>query len=184
MRIAFTGAHGVGKTSLVRSVTRMLGGHSVAVYREPARLVAERAGDPTFFWRANNSPLRQLLIFIEHAVEERRVAEHSAITISDRTFVDHLAYTLVLFPALSNSPEMAVLRELSFETLGQYDHIFFVPIEFDLESDGVREADPYFQQAISDALLALYSDAGVGLVTVRGSLDQRTRQALRHIRRV
>lgn len=99
LKIALTGAHGTGKTTLVRRLQSSLAPLGrLAFCREAPRLIIERVGNEHFFRRGNNTPTRQALIFLEHMIEEQRRAEECDILITDRTLVDHLAYTAVLFP--------------------------------------------------------------------------------------
>lgn len=182
LRLAFTGPHGVGKTTLIKALTGHLSSRGrVTACREAPRLIAEQVGDPVFFRRENNQLSRQALIFLEHIMEERRAATATDVLLSDRTLVDHLAYTQVLFPNSVETPEGRTYHRLAIESLSYYDAIFQLPIEFAPVDDGVREADFAFQQQIDVAITALYAAAKVGPIIVRGSLTERAEQIERHL---
>ena len=173
-KIALTGAHGTGKTTLANELTSKLASLGrLRACREAPRLIADSVGDQEFFRRGNNTPERQGMIFLEHVLEEQRQGADCDILVTDRTLVDHLAYTTVLFPTGEQSREFAVYKRIAFETLAGYAAIFKVPIEFSLVDDGVREADVVFQAAIDRKIDELYAEAGLTPEIVRGSIDQR-----------
>jgi hypothetical protein len=122
------------------------------------------------------------LIFIEHLLEERRSEVENGIAISDRTLVDHLAYTTYLFPEIAGTPEYVALRQCAFDSLRWYDAIFQLRVEFQIEEDGVREADIGFQLEIDRLIEHLYSESGrAAPICVTGSVLQRTRAVVEHI---
>jgi predicted ATPase len=182
LRIALTGSHGVGKTTLINALAPRLSAQGrIAICREAPRLIVDQIGDPLFFRRENNQISRQSLIFLEHVMEERRASGDSDVVISDRTLVDHLAYTQALFPEFVNTPEARTYRRLAFESLDYYAAIFQLPIEFLPVDDGVREADIDFQKQIENTIITLYAEAGVKPVIVSGSVAERTSQIERHL---
>jgi predicted ATPase len=114
-------------------------------------------------------------------MEERRAERDAEVVISDRTLIDHLAYTLTLFPESATSPEVETYKRLAFESLTSYHFIFQIPIEFLPEDDGVREPDPRFQRQIGDVLTGLYTQSGVTPVVIRGSVEERAAQVQVHL---
>lgn len=184
-KIALTGAHGTGKTTLSKElIVKLVSLGRLRACREAPRLIAESVGDPEFFRRGNNSPERQGMIFLEHVLEEQRQGVNCDILITDRTLVDHLAYTATLFPLAERSPEFGVYKRIAFETLDQYAVIFKVPIEFPLVDDGVREADVKFQADIDRKIDELYQEAGFTLQVVQGSVNQRASLVFEQVQEV
>lgn len=174
LRIALTGAHGTGKTTLIGRLPELLEMTGrVGTCREAPRIIADQINQPEFFRRGNNTPLRQGLIFLQHLVEERDVSGGCDTLITDRTLIDHLAYTTVLFPEFVNSPEYSVYKSASIRSLIHYEHIFKLPIEFGPVDDGVRESDNQFQREIDQEIDRLYSAAGVAPTIIRGSVEER-----------
>jgi len=124
LRIAFTGAHGTGKTTLCNELASMLKGHDdVVISREVPRVIVDTVGDPEFFRRGNNSLERQLLIFFYQATEDRFLTLKSKYVLHDRTMVDHLAYTTTLFPEFRKREEYTALISAIRTWLSQYDFI-------------------------------------------------------------
>jgi predicted ATPase len=184
-KIALTGAHGTGKTTLAKALANDLESLGrLGACREAPRLIIERVGDPEFFRRGNNTPARQAMIFLEHVLEEQRQAVNCDILITDRTLVDHLAYTAILFPDAEKSLEFEVYKKISFETLGDYGTIFKLPIEFTLVDDGVREAELEFQVAIDRKIDDLYREAKVAPVVVSGSVKERAALVFHRVRKL
>jgi predicted ATPase len=181
MKVALTGAHGVGKTTLLSRLSQVLEVPN-AVCREVPRLIIESASDEHFFRRGNNSPLRQFLILFYQLVEEDTRAREAALVLSDRTLVDHLAYTVALFPDIESTSEYAALMAAVRTWLPQYDLILKVPIEFPVSDDGVREGDVQFQRQIDQRIDALYRQLHVEPIDVRGTVEQRTTRAVQLIR--
>ena len=87
---------------------------------------------------------------------------------SDRSLIDILAYSQDL-------PRYSEFLEEVRKYLARYpyDVVFFLPIEFPMESDGVRPEDEKYRSIIETRIISIAEDLGVELVTVRGTLDQR-----------
>jgi predicted ATPase len=174
MKLALTGAHGTGKTTLCRFLCEnAFAGYRVAHCREVPRVIIEQANDDNFFRRTKNSPLRQSLTFLYQLLEEVKQAQKADILICDRTIVDHLAYSTVLFPGTASTIEYRVTVEAARVWVSEYDMIFKLPIEFPAKDDGVREVDLKFQNDIDQQIDALYFLFGIVPIVVTGSVERR-----------
>lgn len=175
MKVALTGSHGTGKTTLLNHVAGLLEarGESVSVCREVPRIIAAEADDPGFFRRGTNVPLRQALILFRQVVEEGLREAEADIVLADRTVVDHLAYTVALFPELSDVPEGKALTSAVRAWIGHYDLIVKLPIEFPAIDDGTREAGEAFQAEIDRVIDALYEQFATATSVVRGTVEER-----------
>ena len=110
VKIAVSGAHGTGKTTLCEFLHRTSGAElDMAICREVPRIIIDRVGEPSFFKRGSNTVERQLLIFLYQLEEERKKGSGKNVLLCDRTPIDHLAYTLANHPKFRGSPEHTAL---------------------------------------------------------------------------
>ncbi|MBO6561848.1 MAG: ATP-binding protein [Nisaea sp.] len=182
MKIGLTGAHGTGKTSLAKNLqSNLIKINITKICNETPRIIIDLVDDSTFFQRGKNTTLRQLLIFLFQATEDYFQEKEADILIADRTMIDHLAYTLDLFPEFENSAECNALIFSIKKWMQTYDHIFKIPIEFPLENDGVREEDINFQARIDQKIDALYDKFNIQPIPVSGSTQDRADFILKKI---
>ena len=178
-KIALTGAHGTGKTTLTNAVVaRFAPTRETTPSREVPRILVEHADDSEFFRRGNNSPVRQLLIMLHQIIEDDERRRAADLVVCDRTLVDHIAYTFVQFRDAFDGAERAIIIEAARRWITTYDIVFYVPIEFAVEDDGVREGDITFQAEIDKEIVSLYKEIGLETVRVTGSVEARTRAVL------
>ena len=179
-KIAFTGAHGVGKTTLTDVLVKQLSmeGLRVAKTLEVPRLICDRAGDPTFFRRGNNTPLRQILILLGQVdIESRSRDLQPDLLICDRTLLDHWAYTKVLFgDELQREGILDLYEQLIAEYCLTYDRIFYLPIEFPPVDDGTRESDSDFQHAIDATIVEALRVHELPFMPITGTVEERLKK--------
>src|SRR5690554_5143182 len=112
MKIAISGSHGTGKSTILARARETTALASASFVDEVPRSLCERVGDPLFLQRGQNSLTRQLLLIACQIAEEATVAGSSTV-VTDRSVVDHWAYTLaVLDPADSEGAEVREARRL------------------------------------------------------------------------
>jgi nicotinamide riboside kinase len=177
IRVALVGAHGTGKTTLAKALVGSLTNMEIEVRNlsEAPRLICDRAGDPTFFRRGNNTPLRQNLILLVHLLQELDLSNNVDVLISDRSLLDHWAYTLHLFGRELDEEGLRQLYEaFVVDHCRHYDVLFFLPIEFAVIDDGTREGDSRFQAEIEQCMLDLIGEYQIEVQVVRGPLEERT----------
>jgi nicotinamide riboside kinase len=178
IRVALMGAHGTGKTTLSGALVERLNrlGIKAVSLPEAPRLICDRAGDPTFFRRGSNTPLRQDLILLVHLLQElNSLLCDVGVVISDRSLLDHWAYTLALFDQeLIDEGLSRIYDSFIADHCRNYDLIFFLPIEFEVVDDGTREGDRDFQSGIQRNMLDLVQKYGLHVLMTRGSLEERT----------
>jgi ATPase subunit of ABC transporter with duplicated ATPase domains len=129
LRIALMGAHGTGKTTLANALVGSMHKLGIRASRlsEAPRIICDRAGNPGFFRRGQNTPLRQDLIFIVHLIQELdSLLSEAEVLVSDRSLLDHWAYTLHLFAREFEIEDLQSLYEgFILDHCRLYDVIFF-----------------------------------------------------------
>jgi nicotinamide riboside kinase len=173
-RFVVSGTHSTGKTTLIRGLTDALqqSGYKVWPIGEVARKVLA-AGLPL----DEEATTESYLMYLAEQLDALRTAPDDAIVISDRFLIDLLAYVetnanLDIPPDLVRVIELAAWLEAE-----QYSTVFYLPIEFPVVSDGVRNTDELYRAAVDRTLLRLLSRVGPPVVTLTGNIQERIRQA-------
>jgi hypothetical protein len=134
--IGIVGSHSVGKTTFATDLATRLGelGIESRVVPEPIRQLS-REGDTqlTFF-------LKLLNLHFE------RIAHTGALSIYDRTLLDFQVYLEV---ERLNLPMVLTLTQTLIPLyLGQFQHLFYLPIEFPMTPDDRRPINEPFRQQV------------------------------------
>lgn len=111
-------------------------------------LVSEAARDCPYPINEKTNFRSQEFIFRTQVQRELSVPLDD-ITISDRTVYDQLAYIRYAHENGNITyEEYRVLDQYVTHWGHTYDYIMYIPIEFDLEIDGVRSPDEHYRRAI------------------------------------
>ncbi len=96
--------------------------------------------------------------------------------ISDRSIIDVIVYSLIRF----NEDEINYVYELccEFYTLiaKDIDEIFYIPIEFEMTDDGVREFSKNKQLLYDSNLVKVFNTLGINYFTISGNPFERTQK--------
>ena len=146
MKIAFIGAHGVGKTTLCYDLASTLKrrGVNVDIVKEVARLSPLPINRKT-------SLEAQTWILTTQVAEEIRSASGAPVVVCDRSALDNYAYMV-----LACGRQRPVERFVDW-WMKSYDVLFKVPLSGDAPADGFRDTDAFFIRSIDqlvDTLLA------------------------------
>jgi len=161
--IAFSGAHGTGKTSSVYLMAHQLKlsqKTEVGIILETARqcpypIVSKENAIPT--------KEAQLWIFSSQMQAEMNAQRRYGIVVSDRTIIDCIAYTAAagMYSLAYAMREIAVqyaktaYKEIHFRTINDHDY---------LVDDGARNLNCDFRGEVEMAMLSLYADLGIQLI--------------------
>jgi len=141
LKVAFIGSHGVGKTTLCYGLAARLKARDVAV--ELVHEVARRCPLPI---NEETGVASESWILHTQVAEELVAQTRYSVVVCDRSVLDNYVYLLL---AAGKQPH---LEELVDGWMRGYDLLVHVPIVEELSPDGVRSADPSFQEAVDARL--------------------------------
>ncbi len=146
MRIAVAGAHGVGKTTLARALSKELG---LPMIEEVVRGVAKKSGYKTTA-QIRDASQEDRLKFQEDVLQEQIDTEtrFGNDFVSDRSAFDMVAYA-ILYELPDMDTQIMYLKALRHSE--QYDWIVYCPIPLggSIENDGFRLTDNFSQLAVN-----------------------------------
>ncbi|MCA9736692.1 MAG: AAA family ATPase, partial [Gemmatimonadetes bacterium] len=178
MRVAVTGSHRVGKTTLAQAIADALGDHDFAdePYHE---LVADgylfsHPPDPDDFEAQ-----------LEYALDA--LGDEAPNVVFDRCPVDLLAYLMVT--CQNDERVIARWREPVRRAMRSLDAVVFVPVEAPDVIDFGQDEDPTdsrgaVDEALRELLLGDHLELEVEILEVRGPLDRRTTASLEWLARL
>jgi nicotinamide riboside kinase len=140
-KIAFIGSHGVGKTTLAFGLAARLKARDVSL--EVVHEVARRCPLPI---NEETSVAAQSWILHTQVAEELVAAARYPVVLCDRSVLDNYVY--LLLAAGDREPLQSVVATW----MQSYQLLVHVPIVGRLLADGIRAADPAFQQLVDDRL--------------------------------
>lgn len=147
MRVAITGAHGVGKSTLAAELSEVL---AVPVLSTPGRTMAARG-----------LPVNKDATIASQSVAwllQYRFEREQPAWVAPRSLVDVWAYTVQAAGRGAPAPvETALLEELERSTplavAERYDHLIYIPPRIALQADDVRPSGQAFQRATDEAIV-------------------------------
>lgn len=163
MKIIIAGAHGVGKTTLAHKLKEQLG---LPLLPD----VAVEAFEKGFAISENTPPEVQFWMFARQ-LELEKMADRF---IGDKCLIDYSVYADIIF---EDDRVKSLLAEMIKNNI-KYDYIFYLPVEFPIEDNGIRSLDPEFQKAVDRRYLEILKDWGLPFVFLPGSIDDRLQKAL------
>lgn len=170
-RYGFFGTQSVGKTTLLNALRSE---PDLAKFKFADQLTRQVAAEG-FKINENGDDNTQMQIARKHA--ENVILYDNLIT--DRTIVDCYAYTIYLRRRGKVSLLTAdkINKYMQF-LLPMFTCLFYIPIEFDNENDGIRSTDPTFRKEIDDIMTGPYIFDGINVKVpvykISGSVVQRT----------
>ncbi len=166
MRIALSSTHGCGKTSILNKLKEAY--PSFHYVTEVARDCKYPLNEKTSYSTQDFILREQIRRELEKPINE--------IIISDRSTYDNLAYAWYARDEGNISEEKFDELKRYATTWGMlYDHIFYIPIEFEMEKDGVRSENEDYRKNIDERvkeLLWYYKDED-NRTTLHGTVEER-----------
>lgn len=161
MRIGLTGSHSCGKSTLTK--------HFHNKIEEIARGVIAEKGKPETLSKEELDDFE--LVIMKRQIEAENSMEDF---ISDRTVIDVLAYANTMCRP-SMTARLKEMVELHLET-NPYDLVFYIPIEFPLEKDGIRFEYEHYQKIIDLQILKYLKRYKIPYITLTGTVEERLRK--------
>lgn len=165
MRIAFTGTHRVGKTTLATEIADSL--PSLTLMEEPYHQLQESG-----YLFSEEPSLDDYRAQFDFAVKQ--LTHNDEQVIFDRCSLDLLAYIHIS----DKSKDISLLYDTMIDSLSGIDLIVFVPIESpDLIPCTIDDL-PRLRQKVNDVLEDWLAELHQPIITVKGTLAQRKKQVL------
>lgn len=168
MKIAFTGAHGVGKTTLSEQIAGYLPGY--LLLPEPFLQLEEKGH--TFAYPPQAEDFSEQL---RYSIEQTDIDETDVIF--DRCPLDLLAYLY----ATGNIGETQRFYTRVREAMEEIDLLVFVPVENPDVIDSSTTTFPELRKKVNDLLQEWITDFDTETIRVQGTPRQREEQLLRRI---
>lgn len=170
MKIFFTGASGVGKSTLVERLQKLY----PHLFRPQnfTRPMHSALGFPT------NSDITNEVQFATTAFMTYQIITHDDI-IYDRCTVDSLVYTQL---AKNITDEQYKYHLESFKSIFENledAYYFYIPIEFELEEDGIRSKDIEFQKKTDKLIKEFLIENDINFYEITGTVEERMTKILK-----
>lgn len=170
MKIAIAGSHSTGKSSFAKALAKRLGSNYIHdIVREEAI--------PKGFTINENTPVEVQLWLVMRQWELEIVTPEGWV--ADKCLLDYLVYGDIV---LKDENAKAVIVDI-VKRNAKYDFVFYLPIEFPMEHDGVRSDDSEFQKKVDVLYKKYLEDFGIKFLVLTGSVKERVKQALSHLER-
>ena len=168
MKIAIAGSHGTGKSTLAKTLTVRLN------FRYIPDIVREEAAPKGFVINENTPPEVQLWLVMRQWELERTTPES---WVTDKNLFDYLVYGDIV---LRDETIKKIIREIVKHN-AKYDFVFYLPIEFPMELDGLRSSDLGFQKEVDARYRKTLEEFRVKYTTLSGSVEERINQVLKRL---
>ena len=174
-KIAVAGAHGVGKTTFSEALSKRL---ALNYIPDVVRVEAFPKG---FEINETTPPEVQAWLTMRQWELERLTTRP---WIADKSLLDYRVYGDLVLSDDGVSGEIKQMIKSVIERNGNYDKVFYLPIEFPIEDDGIRSADPKFQSIVDQNYKKFLREKGIKYIVLTGSVEERVNQAIKHLNEV
>lgn len=177
MRIAFCGAQGTGKTTLINYIhEELLPGY--IKQSESVRYLKDTFGFDIY---SGNIELQLALL----TWQTKALLSNTNILL-DRSVIDSTTYMMYYHeqnnPRIPDSVRKFIITQ-AVDLASSLDLIVFLKPEFDLEADGVRVVDVEQQKEITERMAVFIQISGIEekVIIPTGSVEERALQVLRRV---
>lgn len=166
MRFALSGAHSVGKSTIIKEIQDKNLFPNNTIITEIVRTLAAQG----IKINKGADHKSQMIILEEHYKNTLRFEK----MITDRCALDAFAYAT--WDYLNGAYTYAEHKEqeaIFLDTIKNYNLIFYIAPEFDIVDDGFRSTDAIYQKAIHDIFNKLIKKYDLPVCYVSGTVEQR-----------
>jgi nicotinamide riboside kinase len=171
MKIAISGAHSQGKTSILN----YLQDHGVLADYKFMTSLTRGLQESGYNINEDGDEVTQLAIMAKHF---QRLREDGNI-IYDRCALDGYAYSMSLVKDLR---VLDIIRDMFLVMVDEYDIIFYVEPELPLVEDGQRTIDKLFFESVVQSFDCIIKSYAIPVIKLKGSIDDRARDVVFEIR--
>ena len=165
MKIAISGAHSQGKTTLINYLQN-LGTLTEFDFMTSLTRGMQKAG---YNINEDGDEVTQLAIMAKHF--QRLSCKNEVIY--DRCALDGYAYSMSLVKDLRI---LDIIRDMFLVMIDRYDIIFYVEPELDLVEDGQRTINKDFFDSVVQSFDCIIKSYAIPVVRLSGSVEERARQ--------
>lgn len=174
MKIAFTGSHSTGKTTLLSQILETYPKRKIQYVHEIAREVIHKG-----FPLGKNANIHSYIMLLNEYYKKILSLDNNAdtITIYDRTLLDIVAYLKIneqLPRPYIPTYFIDLVKSLWLLEKDLFDVYFFFPIEFEMEKDpNIRDEDEKYRQGISTEIKNTLDQHETHYIIVKGNPNDR-----------
>jgi nicotinamide riboside kinase len=167
MKIAISGAHCTGKTTLVNAL-KDSGKYNDFIFRSNLLRGLKELGIPINELGNTTTQMYVMTKFYEFL-------HTPGNAILDRCVLDGMAYTMYFYPEITENMQ-SVFERIFEEIIFKYDAICYVVPELDLIDDGVRSVDKNFYNQVVQNFEILIDEYSIPVHRISGSVEKRVKQ--------
>lgn len=171
MRVAIVGTHSTGKSTLLKR----LESEFPNFFFSDSSTRRSTTPDERRLSKVSDEVQNRIFESIKEQEKELEEIEKQTSIFMDRSFIDFTAYTVVFWQddLVSEKFKDKILKECSKRLESNlYDIIFYLPIEFGIIDDGIRNTNKTLQYRV-DAEIRKLLKSGKNVVEVKGGIYER-----------